>query len=74
MPFPRTIEALEAAGYRYGTNGQCRGCGSQIQWFSTPAQKWMPFNMPNQMGEFDNHWSTCPVRGRFKKEKEKTAK
>lgn len=66
-PLPRTREGLEAVGYKFSTMGSCRGCGVQIQWYVTPEKKWMPFDRANQMGEFENHWGSCPARQRFKK-------
>jgi hypothetical protein len=64
---PKTREGLEAAKYRYSTQGKCRGCPAQIQWYVTPNGSWMPFDMPDEKGEFENHWGTCPGRKSFKR-------
>lgn len=63
---PNTRDGLEAAGYKFSTNGKCRGCPAQIQWFVTPGKRWMPFDMPDEKGEFLNHWASCPSRKSFK--------
>lgn len=64
---PNTRAGLEAAGYKYSTKGKCRGCPAQIQWFVSPKKQWMPFDMPDEKGEFINHWATCPSRKSFKR-------
>jgi hypothetical protein len=66
---PNTHQSLVAAGYTFSSKGQCRKCPALIQWYTTPAKKWMPFDMPNADGEFENHWATCPAREAFKKKK-----
>ena len=42
----------------------CRGCGAQIQWVKTPANKWTPVNLDGTP-----HWGTCPKAKEFKREK-----
>lgn len=66
MAFPNTREGLIEAGYTFSTKGKCRGCPAEIQWFVTPIKRWMPFDMPDDKGEFLNHWATCPARKSFK--------
>ncbi len=66
---PNTRESLTATGYKFCTNGKCRKCPAQIQWFVTPKNAWMPFDMPTADGSFENHWATCPAAKAFKKEK-----
>ena len=33
MPFPRTLDELKAADYRFENEATCRGCGDDIEWW-----------------------------------------
>lgn len=68
-PLPKTRGGLAAAGYKYSTKGKCRKCPATVQWFVTPSKAWMPFDMPDVNGEFENHWATCPAAKDFKRAK-----
>lgn len=43
---------------------ECRGCGIEIRWEKTPANKWTPVNLDGTP-----HWGTCPKAKDFKKAK-----
>ena len=61
MSFPKTRDELKTAGYRFENHGVCRGCKQEIEWFTTPKDKKMPFDlMPNGDSPAIAHWSTCP--------------
>jgi hypothetical protein len=71
MPFPETLDELQAAGYKFAGTGTCRGCGVQMAWFVTPNGKKMP--MTRKPGgeipkRFESHHAVCPKRGQFKKQ------
>lgn len=63
--FPKTAEALYAAGYRFKNNSQCNGikCAAQIQWWTTPAGKSIPLDHPTLVP----HWSTCLAVSEYRK-------
>src|ERR1700690_324305 len=63
MPFPTTIEGLKEANYKFEGDGVCKGCGADIEWWTTPSQRKMPTNH----GTATPHWGTCPNRQDFKK-------
>src|SRR5208282_153230 len=42
MGFPQTIEELKAAGYKFDGESQCKSCGADIEWWTTPRGKKMP--------------------------------
>ena len=66
MPFPKTLDELREANYRFEGEGTCRGCQADIEWWITPAQK----KIPMDHGTATPHWSTCPERDQFKKSPE----
>jgi hypothetical protein len=66
VPFPETIDALKAAGYRFDSDGICRGCGTSIEWWITPRGKRMPMDV-DQSGNVESHFSTCPQAKEFRK-------
>jgi hypothetical protein len=71
MPeFPKTAEALYAAGYRFKNNSQCNSvkCAAQIQWWTTPAGKSIPLDHPTLVP----HFGTCKRVEAFRKSYSKT--
>ena len=80
-PLPTSREGLRDAGYEYTGDGVCRGCGAELEWWITPNDKHMPFELiavhkdPNNetspVVRFDRiaHWSRCPEHKQFRKEK-----
>src|ERR1700756_5787733 len=67
MPFPDTIDALIAAGYKFEDHGHCRGCGAAIEWYVTPKGKMMPMDVDPD-GNCESHFGTCPEAKKFRKE------
>jgi hypothetical protein len=62
MGFPQTIEELKAAGYKFDGESQCKGCGADIEWWTTPRGK----KMPVDHGKATPHWSTCTKANEFR--------
>lgn len=56
MALPQTIDELRAAGYKFEGDSSCRSCGADIEWWTTPRGKKMPFDD----GTAISHFSTCP--------------
>jgi hypothetical protein len=69
MPFPTTIEGLEAQGYKFDGHSRCSGphCNQELSWYRTPNGKRIPLNYPS----LTPHFSTCPDVKRFQKQAEK---
>lgn len=61
MPFPKNRDELVAGSYVFSNHATCRGCQEQIEWWTTPRAKKMPFNlMQNGDSPAVSHHSTCP--------------
>jgi hypothetical protein len=60
MPFPKTLDEMTAAGYSFENSAICKGCGEDIEWWTTPTGKKIPMN-PMYRGIFAavSHWATC---------------
>lgn len=56
MGFPQTINGLKNAGYKFEGESQCKTCGADIEWWTTPKGK----KMPTDHGTARPHWETCP--------------
>ena len=79
MAIPTTREDLEARGYVFDNEANCRGCGQPIEWWITPRGKKMPmtvkevkdetkvFPQPVLRLERLPHWSDCPNADSFRK-------
>lgn len=68
MPFPKTLDELHAAGYKFLNDSVCRGCGEEITWYETPNGKKIPMNpMPRGVSEAVAHWGTCTEADSFRK-------
>jgi hypothetical protein len=60
MPFPKTLDDMKPAGYRFDNDAVCRGCGDDIEWWITPNGKKIPMNpMQRGVSEAVAHWATC---------------
>jgi hypothetical protein len=68
MPFPRTLDELKAAGYRFDNEATCRGCGDDLEWWISPTGKKIPIN-PMSAGTSlaTAHWATCSESDSFRK-------
>jgi hypothetical protein len=70
MPFPKTLDELKAAGYRFENDANCRGCGDAIEWYTTPNGKKIPMNaMDKGTDAAIAHWSSCTEADSFRKDK-----
>jgi hypothetical protein len=68
MPFPKNIEELRAADYKFDNHATCRGCGEEIEWWITPKGSKMPMNpMPSASTPAVTHFSTCTEAESFRK-------
>lgn len=67
MPFPKTLDELKAAGYRFDGHSNCRGCADIIEWWITPRGKRMPMDVQVD-GSVKSHWVTCPKAADFRRE------
>jgi len=62
MAFPTTIDEMTAQGYKFEGEAQCKGCGVDIEWWTTPRGK----KMPCDYGTAKPHWATCTKAADFK--------
>jgi hypothetical protein len=70
MPFPKTLDEMKAAGYKFDNYATCRGCGDDLEWWITPTGKKIPMNpMDRGLSDAVAHWSTCSEADSFRKEK-----
>lgn len=68
MAFPRTLNEMVPAGYKYEGEGICKGCGDELEWWETPSGKKIPMNpMPSGSSPAVAHWSTCVEQDSFRK-------
>lgn len=65
MAFPKTEAELHEQGYHFKDKALCRGCQAKIEWWMTPAQKFIPLDPDTH----EPHWGSCPAREQFKKKK-----
>jgi hypothetical protein len=67
MPFPKTFAELKSSGYRFDNHARCKGCDEEIEWWITPKERKMPFNlMPNADSPAVTHFTTCAKAGDFR--------
>jgi hypothetical protein len=63
MAFPKTLDELREAGYKFEDDSECRSCGAAVEWWKTPRGKMMPFDH----GTAISHFSTCPNADQHRK-------
>ena len=57
---PRTFMELKAAGYSFSGHGTCKNCDEEIEWWITPNDKKIPFNLTQRDNELAvPHQETC---------------
>lgn len=67
MPFPKNRDEMVAGGYVFSNHGVCKGCQTEIEWWTTPRGKKMPFNlMQTATSPAVSHHSTCPEVDMFR--------
>ena len=69
MPFPATLSALEAAGYTYSNQAQCRACLRLIEFWVTPLGRRIPIDAMSMGADAPvvSHFATCPAAGDFRR-------
>lgn len=68
MAFPKTLDELKSANYRFENDAECRGCGDPIEWWTTPNGKKIPMNsMTKGSDAAIAHWTTCTEADSFRK-------
>lgn len=60
MGFPKTHEELEAKGYKWKNDSECRSCKAPISWWETPQGKKIPLQPEGSLHEFEAHFAHCP--------------
>ena len=65
-PYQREYPVEISLSPEFDTEGcdKCMGCGAEIRWEKTSANKWTPVNLDGTP-----HWGTCPKAKDFKKSK-----
>ena len=43
MGFPKNLDEMTAAGYLFDNHTTCKGCGADIEWWTTPSNKSNPW-------------------------------
>ncbi len=71
MAIPDTRDGLESLGYKYTGSSACRGCGAEMQWFTTPRGKKLPMSAipgteDDESQKLEAHWSVCPKANEFR--------
>jgi len=69
IAWPATCLELEAAGYRLMHVRACKLCYAPIEFWETPAHKFLPCDRGRD-GKRTPHWSTCPRANEFRKKAE----
>lgn len=70
--FPQTNGEMLMRGYEpsVGPLASCRGCGAQVEWWTTPTGRRLPMNpMPTPTTPAVAHWATCTNAEKFRKAK-----
>ena len=64
--FPKTVDELKAAGYRYSQTRNCRACFVAIEFWWTPENKLTPLDV-GKNGDVVSHFSTCSAPEQFRR-------
>jgi len=68
MAFPKTLDEMNAVGYKFDNHATCRGCGADIEWWITPRGSKLPMDpMERGSSEAVSHFATCPESDSFKR-------
>ena len=67
MAFPKTLDELRAAGYKFLEHRKCIGntCNQQIEFWQTPKGKKIPLDV-DAKGNVEPHFSSCPDVKQFR--------
>ncbi len=70
MGFPKTLDELRAANYRYDNDSVCRGCGDDVEWWLTNNGKKIPMQpMDKGTDPAIAHLTVCTEADSFRKDK-----
>lgn len=68
-PIPPTWTELEAAGYIWESRTTCKACAREIEWWRSPAGRWIPIELVAEMGGARMlHTMLCPKIDQFQKQ------
>jgi hypothetical protein len=68
MAFPKTLDEMKAAGYKFDNDATCRGCGADIEWWITPRGRKIPMDpMTKGASQAVSHFATCNDSESFRK-------
>jgi hypothetical protein len=68
MPFPKTRDEMEKAGYTRDIYTRCKGCQQSIEFWITPAGRKIPMDfMRDPETPAISHFATCPKAAQFRK-------
>lgn len=68
MAFPKDRDELIKAGYVFSNFARCKVCQEEIEWYTTPRGKNMPFDlMPEGNSLAVTHFTTCEEADLFRK-------
>lgn len=70
--FPTNLHEMKRMGYTKSGIGKCKGCGADLEWWTTTKGQSIPMNPMPVQGTNDHapsvaHFSTCPKAGDFRK-------
>ncbi len=70
MAFPQTLNELVPSGYKFSNHATCKGCGEDLEWWTTPTGRKIPMNpMSKGSDKAEAHWSTCTEQDSFRRDK-----
>ena len=68
MAFPKTLDEMNAARYKFDNYATCSGCGADIEWWITPRGSKLPMDpMERGVSPATAHFATCPESDSFRK-------
>jgi hypothetical protein len=65
---PRTLGEMKSAAYVFSNRAPCKGCGVEIEWWTSPKGALLPMNVMNKSGDGAVvHLETCVIGAAFRK-------
>lgn len=66
---PPTWKELEAAGYVWQSRTNCKNCGKEMEWWTSPAGRWIPVELVAEAGgKRMVHTMLCPKADQFQRQ------
>ncbi len=73
LTIPPTWTELEEAGYVWQSRTTCKACGREMEWWVSPAGRWLALELAPEMGGARTlHTLLCPKAGQFQRQSVKT--